>query len=160
MRYRRAYVCGAIYFFTVNLRDRTSNLLIEEIDTLRGSFQKVKQNHPYKINAAVILPNHLHMIMTLPTSNSNYLQRLNLIKGEFSKQIMPIEAINPSRKSKKERGVWQRRFWEHLIRDEQDYIHHVNYIHYNPVKHGYVTHAIDWPYSSLHQFIKSGEISK
>ncbi|STX29782.1 Transposase and inactivated derivatives [Legionella beliardensis] len=105
MRYRRAYACGTTYFFTVNLKNSKSNLLINEINTLKASLQKVRRNHPYKINAAVILPNHPHMIMTLPAGDSNYSIRWNLINGEFSKQIRLIEAINQSRRNKNERGI-------------------------------------------------------
>jgi putative transposase len=104
----------------------------------------------------VVLPDHLHAIFTLPLSDNDYSTRWALIKTGFSRQIPKTERINKSRKSKGERGIWQRRFWEHLIRDELDYENHVNYIHYNPVKHNYVDHSVDWPYSTIHRYISKG----
>lgn len=156
MHYIRAQNAGATYFFTLNLRDRKSQLLTQEINKLRMAFRRVQHRYPFKIDAVVILPDHIHMLMTLPENDSNYSLRLNLIKGYFSKQIARIEPISVSRKNKRERGIWQRRFWEHFIRDEADYLHHVNYIHYNPVKHGYVLKPTGWRYSSIHRFIKLG----
>jgi putative transposase len=96
------------------------------------------------------------MLMTLPTEDGDYSLRLRLIKGFFSQQMESNEYVNPVRKKKSERGIWQRRFWEHLIRDEKDYEHHFNYIHHNPVKHGYVQKASDWTYSSIHRSIRTG----
>ncbi len=158
MEYRRAKVPGTRYFFTITLTNRKSTLLIDEIKTLKIAFQKVKVNHPFKIDGVVILPNHLHMMMTLPHGDSNYSQRLNLIKGTFSRQINRGEAISMSRKRKRERGIWQRRFWEHLIRDDQDFERHMDYIHYNPVKHGYVSNPSDWRFSSIHRYIADGTL--
>ena len=98
--------------------------------------------------------------MTLPKQDKNYSLRLRLIKGSFSYQSACSEHLTLARKNKNERGIWQRRFWEHLIRDEKDYEHHFNYIHYNPVKHCYVKKASDWPYSSIHHYIKTGILSE
>jgi len=156
MHYRRVIIPGATYFFTVNLHDRKSTLLTKEMAKLRTAFRKTLQHYPCSIHGIVILPDHLHMIMALPEGDSNYAIRLNLIKGAFSKQIQPNEKVSLARAKKRERGIWQRRFWEHLIRDESDYEQHMNYIHYNPVKHGYVTNPIDWPYSSIHKHIRDG----
>lgn len=156
MRYRRAIIPGATYFFTVNLENRESTLLTTHINELRYAFQKVKMRFTFTLDAIVVLPDHLHAIMTLPENDANYALRWNLIKGTFSKQIDATEAINSSRKNKRERGIWQRRFWEHLIRNELDYMHHVNYIHYNPVKHGYVITPVEWKFSSIHRFIQHG----
>lgn len=114
------------------------------------------RHYPFAINAIVILPDHLHMIMTLPENNGNFSLRWNLINGIFSRQLPIMEFISPIQKNRRERGIWQKRFWEHLIRNDLDFEHHVNYIHYNPVRHGYVAHPIDWPYSSVHQFIRNG----
>ena len=149
-------VPNATYFFTVNLRDRKAELLINYIDQIRLAIQQVKLRHPFKIDAIVILPDHLHMMMTLPKNDADYSKRLNLIKGCFSRSIQRVENISMSRQSKRERGVWQRRFWEHAIRDKIDYENHVNYIHYNPVKHGYVKSPIDWRYSSIHRYVTDG----
>ncbi len=158
MNYRRLYTQGATYFFTVNLQDRTSDLLIQEIDLLRECFRKVKQKHPFEINAIVILPDHIHTIWTMPTDDYDYSKRWRLIKYYFSHQlkITEDEYIPPSRQKKQERGIWQRRFWEHQIRSEEDYNNHVNYIHYNPLKHGYVQKAKDWQYSSFHKYVEQG----
>jgi len=160
MQYRRSDTKGASYFFTVNLANRKSTLLLDKIDTLRQSIQTVKQRHPFKIDAMVVMPDHLHAIFTLPLDDNDYANRWMLIKSSFSRHIPKGEQINPSRASKRERGLWQRRYWEHLIRDDKDYNAHVNYIHYNPVKHGYVQQAVKWPHSSIHRYIKKGDISK
>ncbi len=154
--YRSAVVPGSTYFFTLNLQDRSSNLFIQKIDALRFAFKKVQQNHPFNIDAIVIMPDHCHMLMTLPEDDVDYSQRLSLIKAAFSRQIEPHETVSKSRQKKRERGIWQRRYWEHAIRNPIDYEHHVNYIHYNPVKHGYVKNPVDWQYSSIHRFIRQG----
>lgn len=159
MHYRRTNIPGMCYFFTVNLAERKRTLLIDEISKLKAAFYKVKHKNPFQIDAIVVLPDHLHMIMTLPVGDSNYSQRLNLIKGNFSRQIASKEKISLSRRKKRERGIWQRRFWEHLIRNEDDYERHINYIHYNPVKHGYVKIPADWRYSSIHRYIAKGILS-
>ncbi len=143
MQYRRANITGATYFFTVNLANRKNTLLIDEFDQLRIVINKVKKQHPFKLDALVILPDHLHAIWTLPAHDNDFAKRWMLIKAGFSRCIPDDELINKSRQKKGERGIWQRRYWEHLIRDEDDYEKHVNYIHYNPVKHGYVNAAID-----------------
>ncbi|HAU1297082.1 TPA: transposase [Legionella pneumophila] len=159
MQYRRALLPGSTYFFTVNLANRTNGILIKEIDLLLYAIRTTKAQYPFKIIAYVILPDHLHLIMILPEHDSNYSLRWSMIKSLFSRQIPCLELISTARKSKRERGIWQRRFWEHLIRDELDLEHHVNYIHFNPVKHGYVQKASDWKYSSIHRSIQKGIIS-
>ncbi|KTD47914.1 Transposase IS200 like protein [Legionella quinlivanii] len=156
MRYRRVIIPGATYFFTVNLQNRSSKLLIEHIDVLRTAFRRSKHYYPFVIDAIVILPDHLHIIMTLPENDGNFSLRWNLIKGIFSRQLPINELISPIQKNRRERGIWQKRFWEHLIRDDLDIEHYVNYIHYNPVKHGHVAQPVDWPYSSIHRFVKNG----
>jgi putative transposase len=151
MEYRRAYVKGGCYFFTVNLADRKSDLLVKHIGLLREAVKAVKKNHAFTINAMVVLPDHLHCIWTLPEHDCNYSMRWMLIKRYFSLEISKTENINQARLKKRERGIWQRRFWEHVIRDERDYLNHIEYIHINPIKHGYVKDATDWPYSSIHK---------
>lgn len=158
MQYRRIFIPGTSYFFTLTLQDRKSDLLICKINKLRDAFKQVIRRYPFTIDGIVVLPDHLHIIMTLPSQDTNYSQRLSFIKSTFSRQIELLEPINASRKSKRERGIWQRRFWEHLIRDELDYSRHLDYIHYNPVKHGYVKSPAEWPYSSIHRYIKSGVV--
>ena len=158
MQYRRAKEKGGTYFFTVNLADRKSNLLIEHIEDLRDVMKKVKQQHPFDIDAMVVLPDHLHAIWTLPKDDADYPKRWMLIKSGFSRRIPKNEYRRKSRITKGERGIWQRRYWEHMIRDERDYEQHVNYVHYNPVKHGCVEKAVEWKHSSIHRYIKDGII--
>jgi putative transposase len=158
MRYRRAVADGATWFFTVNLAERKRDLLVRHIDELRNAVRKVKAGHPFEIVAMVVLPDHLHAIWTLPPQDHDYSLRWALIKGLFSRSLPKNEWICESRIRKRERGIWQRRFWEHQIHDEFDLQKHVDYIHINPIKHGYVAHAMDWPYSSLHRYIKNGSL--
>ena len=158
MQYRRSDVAGGSYFFTVNLLNRQQTLLIDHVDLLRDIIRKVKYAHPFHIDAMVILPDHLHAIWTLSEDDNDFSTRWSLIKSGFSRGITKGEFINVSRQSKGERGIWQRRFWEHLIRDDNDYARHIDYIHYNPVKHGYVEQASTWVNSSIHQYIQQGII--
>jgi putative transposase len=159
MRYRRAEVPGASYFFTVNLADRSQTLLVDRADVLRTVISEVQSRHPFRIDAMVLLPDHLHAIWTLPNNDKNFSTRWILVKAGFSRRLPVEERRNKSRVSKGERGIWQRRFREHLIRDEKDYKCHVDYVHYNPVKHGYVASPLDWPHSSIHSFIARGIMS-
>ncbi len=130
-QYRRFKSPGATWFFTVNLAERRDGrLLVDRIDELRMSFAQVKRSRPFRMDAVVILPDHLHCIWTLPEGDSDFSSRWGLIKGNFSRQIAKGERISQSRRKRRERGVWQRRFWEHLIRDEADYRRHVDYIHW------------------------------
>jgi putative transposase len=148
MKYRRAWQAGGTYFFTVNLAERSRTLLVDHIENLRSTVRKVKQAHPFDIFAWVVLPDHLHAIWTLPENDSDFATRWMLIKAGFSRSIPKGEWIRPARQRKGERGLWQRRFWEHLIVDEDDLQRHVDYVHINPVKHGYAARASEWPYSS------------
>jgi putative transposase len=156
MRYRRADVAGGTYFFTVNLAERKRTLLVVYVDVLRAVIQKVKAMHLFQIDALVILPDHLHALWTLPVGDRDYPTRWMLIKTGFSRQIPKGERLSESRQAKGERGIWQRRYWEHLIRDDRDFARHVDYIHYNPVKHGYVERVADWPYSTFHRAVERG----
>lgn len=156
MQYRRNYVKGGTYFFTVNLLDRNKSLLVEHIDLLRESIRFVKSQRPFYIDAWVVLPDHLHAVLTLPDDDVDYSSRWREIKKRFSKSLPKTEFLNQTRKRKNERGIWQRRFWEHTIRDDNDYWHHVNYVHFNPLKHGLVSQVADWPYSSFHRAVKQG----
>ncbi len=156
MQYRRVIIPGSSYFFTLVLQDRRSDLLIRKINKLRQAVKQVIECYPFIIDGIVVLPDHLHVMMTLPPGDANYAQRVGFIKSSFSRQIESLEPISASKKSKRERGIWQRRFWEHTIRDELDYSRHMDYIHYNPVKHGYVKSPAEWPYSSIHRSISLG----
>ncbi len=160
MQYRRTDIEGACYFFTINLENRKSSLLIDKFSHLRDVINHVKQKHPFKLDALVIMPEHFHMMITLPENDNNFANRIMLIKSGFSRKIPKTEDINRSRIHKRERGIWQRRYWEHFIRDEKDYERHVDYIHYNPVKHGYVKKAVDWKYSTIHKYIELGVYDK
>ncbi len=126
------------------------------MSALRGAFQRVKDRHPFRIDAIVILPDHLHAIWTLPPGDRDFSTRWGVIKSGFSRELPAVEGTRQSRQRKGERGIWQRRFWEHLIRDEQDLARHADYVHFNPVKHGYVTRAAQWPHSSIHRYIRTG----
>ena len=154
MRYRRAQAPGGTFFFTVALADRKSDLLVSHIDALRTATRNVRVRHPFEIVAMVVLPDHLHAVWQLPEGDGDYAKRGSLIKANFSRALPKHEHVNNSRLSKRERGIWQRRYWEHQIRDEHDLQAHVDYIHHNPVKHGYVAKAVDWPHSSLHRYIR------
>ncbi len=155
--YRRAWCPGGTYFFTVNLLERGSNdLLIKHISLLKDSIRSVRQRHPFHIHAWVVLPDHIHCIIELPENDTDFPLRWRLIKMGFSKSLTIDERISPVRKKRGERGIWQRRYWEHLIRDEADYRAHVDYIHINPVKHGLCDKVIDWPHSTFHQLVKTG----
>ena len=155
--YIRARRQGATYFFTVNLQQRDGNrMLVERIIDLRAAFEKVRRVHPFKIDAIVVLPEHLHTIWTLPVDDADFSMRWALVKARFSRAIVAGEFVSNSRARRRERGIWQRRFYEHMIRDDRDFHAHIDYIHWNPVKHGYVERVVDWPYSSFHLYVRNG----
>lgn len=139
-------------------RDRQRDWLVRHINLLRLAFRRAKRERPFTIDAIVVLPEHLHCVWTLPPGDADYSHRWRLIKARFSKDLLLAGApIHQSAKG--EYNVWQRRFWEHTMRDEADLLAHVDYIHYNPVKHGLVTRVSDWPYSSFHRFVRMGWLS-
>lgn len=155
--YRRAFVPGGTWFFTVNLLERKNNdLLIREVDLLRETVRAVRQRHPFHIDAWVVLPEHMHAVWTLPPGDTDFSKRWRLIKSSFSRALPKTEYRSNVRKASGERGIWQRHFWEHLIRDEKDFERHVDYVHVNPVKHGLVTQVSQWPYSSFHRYVEKG----
>lgn len=156
MQYRRNYVAGGTYFFTVNLLNRDTSLLIDYIVELREAVQFVKERRPFYIDAWVVLPDHMHAVWTLPEGDVDYSSRWREIKKRFSKALPPNEERSAVRKQNGERGIWQRRFWEHTIKDERDYRHHIDYVHVNPLKHGLVDRVVDWPFSSFHRAVKQG----
>jgi putative transposase len=159
MNYRRINMPGGTFFFTVVTYSRLKLFDFKEnIDLLRQSFSLVMRRHPFKIVAIVALPEHIHCIWTLPENDGDYPTRWRLIKNYFSHNLSmePEFTISASRKSKREKVVWQRRYWEHLIRDESDLRMHIEYIHYNPVRHELVKSPMDWPYSSFHRYVKQG----
>ena len=155
--YRRAYIPGGTWFFTVNLLQRhDNNLLIREINLLRDVVRKVRKRHPFQIDAWVVLPEHLHCVWTLPPGDSDFSMRWRLIKSGFSRALPKTERLSKVREAAGERGIWQRHYWEHLICDEVDYQRHVDYVHVNPLKHSYVKRVADWPYSTFHQYVAQG----
>jgi putative transposase len=153
--YRRAKAKGNIFFFTVVLADRSSALLVEEIERLRATYRLVQSRRPFETIAICILPDHLHAVWTLPEDDDDYSTRWALIKSGFSRGIEARQR-SPSKIVKREKGIWQRRYWEHAIRDEADLGRHVDYIHFNPVKHGHVSRVADWPHSSFHRYVERG----
>jgi putative transposase len=154
--YRRNFVPGGSFFFTANLADRRLSLLTDHIDELRAAFRETRQRHPFTTDAIVVLPDHLHVVWTLPDGDADFARRWRLIKSTFSRSLPSGEAVSTSRLTKAERGIWQRRFWEHTIRDEGDFSRHIDYVHINPLKHGLVTRVRDWPYSSFHRMVRLG----
>jgi putative transposase len=156
--YRRNFFPGGSFFFTVNLADRRLRLLTDHVDLLRQAFRYVREGHPFEIDAIVVLPDHLHAVWTLPKNDSDFAMRWRLIKAAFSRALPIGERVSESRRGKGERGIWQRRYWEHTLRDEKDFERHVDYIHFNPVKHGYVKRVSDWPHSSFNRMVKLASI--
>jgi putative transposase len=156
--YRRYYQNGATYFFTIVTFQRQPIFKEDSnVKLLMDCLDKIMRTHPFEINASVILPDHLHMIWTFPGHDCDFSTRWNLIKGNFSRGFKDSEVISTkSRLKKRERAVWQRRFWEHLIRDQNDYNDLCDYIHYNPVKHGYTNSPLEWKYSTFKQFVEKG----
>ena len=155
--YRRANVPGACWFFTVNLAERKNNsLLTENIELLRDAIRYVRRRHPFMIDAMVILPDHIHAVWTLPEGDADFGRRWGLLKSYFSRRLPKSERMSKSRQSRGELGVWQRRFWEYLIRDDRDYATHMDYVHINPLKHGLVESVAEWPYSTFHRLVKRG----
>ncbi|MEW6449543.1 MAG: transposase [Pseudomonadota bacterium] len=155
--YRRAKVSGGTFFFTVTLADRTSDLLVREINRLRRIYSSVQSEHPFETIAICILPDHLRAIWSLPEGDSDFAKRWNLIKGGFSRGL-PTADRSSSKIAKREKGIWQRRYWEHMIRDDADLSRHIDYIHFNPVKHGLAPCVSDWSHSSFHQYVKRGDL--
>lgn len=159
MQYRRAFIPGGSYFFTLVTERRTPIFAeAENIDTLRQAFRQVKQSRPFDIDGIVVMPDHIHCIWTLPTKDRDYPTRWRLIKTWFTKHCNANlkQVPNQARKNKHEQAIWQHRYWEHTLRDETDFMRHIEYIHYNPVKHGYVAAPKDWSHSSFHRYVKAG----
>ena len=153
--YRRNFIRGGTYFFTVTLADRRSTILVDHVDALRAAFRRTRSERPFAVDAIVVLPDHLHAILTLPPTDSDFSGRWRRIKGHFSTSIINSGAPI-ARHGNGDLALWQRRYWEHTIRDEEDFERHVDYIHFNPVKHRLVTHIRDWPHSSFHLYVRKG----
>lgn len=158
--YRRANIRGGTYFFTVNTLRRMPILTQAPVRAaLRDAISHTRASHPFAIDAWVLLPDHLHCIWTLPQGDADFSVRWSMIKRLVSQRCgaqYGAADLSTSRTGRKEAGIWQRRFWEHQIRDDNDFARHVDYIHWNPVKHGLVARAIEWPYSTFHRYLADG----
>jgi putative transposase len=155
--YRRTFVPGGCFFFTVVNQDRRPLFTnLANVARLREGFRRVKAAHPFEIDAAVIMPDHLHTIWRLPEGDVDFPMRWRKIKHFFSVGIVELDATRPSLSRRREKGIWQRRYWEHVLRDEADWQRHMDYVHFNPVKHGYVRRPSDWPYSSFAHAVSAG----
>ena len=148
--YIRLYVPGGTYFFTLRLQDPQSDLLTARIALLRDAVRLCRKQAPFHIDAAVILPAELHMIWTLPPGDADFSGRWRMIKSSFSRHLPVPDTLTPVQKRRGEKGIWQRRFWEHVIRDEDDFIRHMHLMTTAPVRAGLVRRAADWPYASWH----------
>jgi putative transposase len=155
VRYRRNFVPGGTYFFTVALADRASETLIHHVDALRMAFRIARHERPFMIDAIVILPDHLHAIWTLPPDDSDFSGRWRRIKAHFTRRLV-VAGVPVAHHRNGEYALWQRRFWEHTIRNECDFERHVDYVHFNPVKHRLVSRVRDWPHSSFQFYVRRG----
>ena len=160
--YRRCYVPGGSFFFTV-VTERRAPILGNDLtrDLLRAAFRDCFGRWPpFRVDAMVMLRDHLHAIWTLPPDDTDYSKRWGAIKKHFTQSWLalggPEQLRTASRLRHRRRGIWQRRFWEHALRDERDYVRHFDYLHYNPVKHGLVDRPRDWPYSTFHRWVERG----
>lgn len=155
VNYRRAAMPGGTFFFTVALHDRRADTLVRHVDDLRQAFQAVHSVRPWHTDAIVVLPDHLHALWTLPEGDADYSGRWRAIKSVFVRRLRKT-GVAVETNARGEASIWQRRFWEHAIRDEDDFARHVDYIHINPVKHGYVARTADWRHSSFHRYVRQG----
>ncbi len=150
--YRRATVAGACYFFTVVTANRQPIFNAERVALLRETVREIKREKPFAIDAWVVLPDHLHAIWRMPTDDADYSTRWGLIKSRFSRR----SGLSTAGGRRRDAQVWQPRFWEHQIRDEKDWRTHMDYLHFNPVKHGLVPRVQDWQHSSFHRLVAAG----
>ena len=159
--YRRANIPGGTFFITIDTYDRHPLLLMPKArDFLHAAWEDVAGRFPFTTDAVCLLPDHIHLLMTLPEDDSDFSMRIREIKRLFTKAYLAEFGIGPTRgrshQDKNEAAIWQRRFYEHTIRDDQDMNAHMDYIHFNPVKHGLVSQVKNWQWSSFHQYVRSG----
>jgi putative transposase len=159
--YRRDNSQGATWFFTVVTYQRREFLCDDRVRVaLRQAIRKVQTNYPFTIQAWVLLPDHFHCLWTLPEQDSNFQLRISLLKRFVTQACSEFlhrdSSSTASRRKRNESTIWQRRYWEHKLKTEKDFKHHMDYIHYNPVKHGLGQSPVEWPYSTIHQLIKKG----
>jgi putative transposase len=153
---RRAREQGACYFFTLVSHQRRPRLTEAPLRTaLRGAIEQVRQRYPFTIHGWVLLPDHLHCLWQLPPGDAECGLRWSMIT-RLTSQALPQEGVSLSRRLRREAGLWQRRFWEHRIRDELDLRRHLDYLHWNPVRQGLVRQVADWPWSSFHRLVREG----
>jgi putative transposase len=157
-RYRRSRASGAAFLFTLTLIDRQASTLVDGIELLRVAYRRVASRRPFETLAICVLPDHLHAVWQLPPGDADFSARWSWIKTRFARGLPAAEPRSRSKRAKREKGIWQRRFWEHEIRDDIDLERHVEYVHYNPVKHGLVRRVADWPYCSFHRFVRTGRL--
>jgi len=155
--YRRALVPGGTWFFTLALANRRSTALTDNVELLRESIRHVTRRYPFRVRAIVVLPDHLHTIWTLPQGDHDFSGRWRFLKGLFTRHLKS-SGVSMEVNVRGEHGLWQRRYWEHLISSDRDYANHVDYIHANPVRHGYVETPGDWQWSSFHAFVRAGRL--
>ena len=155
--YRRDYTKGGVSFFTVNLQNRRRDWLVRYMDEFRAAYRETLEHYPFETLAITILPDHFHCVVKLPEGDDDYSRRMRVLKTNFSKRL-PHHCRQPNRSQslRGELGIWQRRFWEHKIRDDADLENHIFYTYYNPVKHGYVSQVSDWAHSSFHRDVERG----
>jgi len=156
--YRRNRIPGGTYFFTVTLADRSATTLVDHIDDLRAAFRGVCARHPFTTCAMVVMPDHLHAVIRLPEDDDRYSMRWRMIKADFTARLRK-KGIEFGARGNAESRLWARRFWESTIRDPQSLARRIDYVHFNPVKHGYVTRVANWPHSSFHSFVARGLLS-
>ena len=159
VRYRRNFVSGGTFFFTVTLADRRSSTLVEQIGHLREAFRLTRRERPFAVDAIVVLPDHLHAILKLPQDDADFSGRWRRIKAVFTHNVVRV-GLSVARNQRGEYELWQRRVWEHTVRDETDFARHVDYIHFNPVKHGLVSRVSDWPHSSFNRYVRGGVLPR
>ena len=158
--YIRPAIPGATVFFTVVLAQRGDDMLHREVATLRDAVRETRAELPFGIAGWVVLPDHMHTIWTLPPGDSDFSTRWQRIKGRFSRSVGVTRSRSASKRAKGEAGIWQRRFWDHHIRDRADLEMHLRYCWADPVRHGLVARAADWPLSSIHRDIAQGRIGR
>jgi putative transposase len=155
-RYRRAYIEGGTFFFTVTLANRSSDMLVRHIDRFRRIYDSVEERYPFETIAICVLPDHLHALWSLPQGDADFSLRWSLIKSGFSRGLPGNMPRTSSKIARRERGIRARRYWEHAIRNHADLERHIDYIHFNPVRHGHVSQVCDWPHSSFHRYVAHG----
>jgi putative transposase len=159
VKYRRVFIEEGTYFFTITLKNRQSDFLTRYVENFKTAYRGVKKTRPFKTLAYVILPEHCHLIWKLPEDDFDYAGRWREIKKGFTKALLG-KGINFQKNNHNEYDLWQRRYWEQTIRDEKDLENHINYIHFNSLKHGYVQNVKDWKHSSFHTYVSKGILTQ